>query len=60
MGIVLDGRAVERALTMTEITGYRSVLGQLLWLGQRSRTDLCVGVSGCSETEQGDARQLLP
>ena len=35
----------ESALTSAEITGYRSVLGQLLWLGQQSRHGLCVGVS---------------
>ena len=33
------------ALTSAEIIGYRSVLGQLLWLGQQSRPDLCLGVS---------------
>ena len=27
------------------VTGYRSVLGLLLWLGQQSRPDLCVGMS---------------
>ena len=45
MGNDLDGRTLESALTNTEITGYRSVLGQLSWLGQPSRPDLCVGVS---------------
>ena len=41
----LAGRTLESALTSAEITGYRSVLGQLLWLGQQFRPDLCVGVS---------------
>ena len=45
MSTDLAGRTLESALTSTEITGYRSVLGQLLWLGQQSRPDLCVGVS---------------
>ena len=39
------GRTLESPLTNAEITGYRSVLGQPLWLGQQSRPDLCVGVS---------------
>ena len=41
----LAGRTLESPLTIAEIIGYRSVLGQLLWLGQQSRPDLCVGVS---------------
>ena len=45
MSIDLAGRTLESPLTNAEITGYRSVLGQLLWLGQQSRPDLCVGVS---------------
>ena len=45
MSIELAGRTLESPLTIAEITGYRSVLGQLLWLGQQSRPDLCVGVS---------------
>ena len=45
MSIDLAGRTLESALTSAEITGYRSVLGQLLWLAQQSRPDLCVGVS---------------
>ena len=45
MNIDLAGRTLESPLTNAEITGYRSVLGQLLWLGQQSRPDLCVGVS---------------
>ena len=45
MSIDLAGRTLESPLTSTEITGYRRVLGQLLWLGQQSRPDLCVGVS---------------
>ena len=45
MSIDLASRTLESALTSAEITGYRSVLGQLLWLGQQSRPDLCVGVS---------------
>ena len=45
MSIVLASRTLESPLTSAEITGYRSVLGQLLWLGQQSRPDLCVGVS---------------
>ena len=44
MSIDLAGRTLESALTSAEITGQRSVLGQLLWLGQQSRPDLCVGV----------------
>ena len=44
MNIDLAGRTLESPLTNAEITGYRSVLGQL-WLGQQSRPDLCVGVS---------------
>ena len=39
------GRTLESPLTNAEINGYRSVLGQPLWLGQQSRPDLCVGVS---------------
>ena len=39
------GIDLESALTHTEITGYRSVLGQLLRFGQQSPPDLCVGVS---------------
>ena len=45
MSIDLASRTLDSALTSAEITGYRSVLGQLLWLGQQSRPDLCVGVS---------------
>ena len=45
MSIDLAGRTLESPLTNAEITGYSSVLGQLLWLGQQSRPDLCVGVS---------------
>ena len=45
MSIDLAERTLESPLTNAEITGYRSVLGQLLWLGQQSRPDLCVGVS---------------
>ena len=45
MNIDLAGRALESPLTNADITGYRSVLGQLLWLGQQSWPDLCVGVS---------------
>ena len=45
MSIDLAGRTLESPLPNAEITGYRSVLGQLLWLGQQSRPDLCVGVS---------------
>ena len=45
LSIDLAGRALEGALTSAEITGYRSMLGQLLWAGQQSRPDLCVGVS---------------
>ena len=45
MSIDVAGRTLESPLTNAEITGYRSVLGQLLWLGQQSRPDLCVGVS---------------
>ena len=45
LSIDLAGRTLEGALTSAEITGYRSVLGQLLWLGQQSRPDLCAGVS---------------
>ena len=45
MSIDLAGRTLESPLTNAEITGYRSVLRQLLWLGQQSRPDLCVGVS---------------
>ena len=45
MSIDLAGRTLESPLTNAEITGCRSVLGQLLWLGQQSRPDLCVGVS---------------
>ena len=41
----LASRTLESALASAEITGYRSVLGQLLWLGQQSRPRLCVGVS---------------
>ena len=41
----LASRTLESALTSAEIPGYRSVLGQLFWLGQKSRPDLCVGVS---------------
>ena len=44
MSIDLAGRTLESALTSAEITGHRSVLGQLLWLGQQSRPDRCVGV----------------
>ena len=44
LNIELAGRTLESPLTNAEITGYRSVLGQLLWLGQQSRPDLCVGV----------------
>ena len=43
--IDLAGRTRDSPLTNVQITGYRSVLGELLWLGQRSRPDLCVGVS---------------
>ena len=50
MSIDFAGRTLESPLTNGEITGYRSVLGQLLWLGQQSRP-----VFGCSETEQSDA-----
>ena len=45
MNIDLAGRTLESPLTNADFTGYRSVLGQLLWLGQQSRPDLCVGVS---------------
>ena len=45
MGFDLEGRTLESALTSTEITGYRSLLGQLLWLGQQSWPNPCVGVS---------------
>ena len=45
MSIELAGRTLESPLTNAEITGYRGVLGQLLWSGQQSRPDLCVGVS---------------
>ena len=45
MSIDLASRTLESPLTNAEITGYRSVLEQLLWLGQQSRPDLCVGVS---------------
>ena len=45
ISIDLAGRTLESALTSTEITGYRSALGQLWWLGQQSRPDLCVGAS---------------
>ena len=45
LNIDLPGRTLESPLTNAEITGYRSVLGQLLWLGQQSLADLCVGVS---------------
>ena len=45
MSIDLASRTLESPLTNAEIIGYRSVLGQLLWLGQQSRPDLCVGVS---------------
>ena len=45
MSIDWARRTLESPLTNAEITGYRSVLGQLLWLGQQSRPDLCVGVS---------------
>ena len=45
MNIDLAGRTLESPLTNAEITGYRFVLGQLLWLGKQFRPDLCVGVS---------------
>ena len=45
LSIDLAGRTLENALTSAEITGYRSLFGKLLWLGQQSRPDLCVGVS---------------
>ena len=45
LSIDLAGRTLEDALTSAEISGYRSVLGQLWWSGQLSRPDLCVGVS---------------
>ena len=45
MNTDLAGRTLESPLTNADFTGYRSVLGELLWLGQQSRPDLCVGVS---------------
>ena len=45
MSIDLAGRTLESPLTNAEITGYRSVLGHLLWLGQQSWPDLCGGES---------------
>ena len=45
MSIDLASRTLESPLTNAEISGHRSGLGQLLWLGQQSRPDLCVGVS---------------
>ena len=51
MSIDLAGRTLESPITNAEITGYRSVLGQLLWLGQVSARPVRSCVSGCSETE---------
>ena len=45
MSIDLAGRTLESPLTNAEITGFRCVVGQLLWFGQQPRPDLCVGVS---------------
>jgi hypothetical protein len=38
-------RQPEAPLDESEVSQYRSVLGQILWLAQQSRLDLCVGVS---------------
>ena len=59
MSIDLAGRTLESALTSAEITGYRSVLGQLLWLGQQSRPDLCVGVSLAAQKTEARRRSLM-
>ena len=42
-----DGRTrrPDSPLDESETSQYRSVLGQILWLAQQSRLDLCVGVS---------------
>ena len=56
LNLHLAGRTQESPVTNAEITAYRSVLGQLLWLGQQfSARPVRWCVSGCSETEQGDA-----
>ena len=56
MSIDLAGRTLENPLTNAEITGYRSVLGQLFVVGAAVTARLvCWYVSGCQETEQGDA-----
>ena len=57
VSIDLAGRTLESALTSAEITGYRSLLGQLIRLGQQSQIRVLVCVSGCSVTEQSDARR---
>ena len=45
LSIDLAGETVDSSLTSAETIGFRSVLGQLLWLGQQSRPDLCDCVS---------------
>ena len=53
ISIDLASRTLESALASAKITGYRSMLGQLLWLGQQSRPDLRVGVSLAAQKLSG-------
>ena len=55
-------RSVESALTSTELTGYYSVLGQLMWLGTQTRPDLVCDINLCAQRRSGttvaDAKKL--